>query len=206
MPIHCIDHQINLIITDICNLPFAKNLLKKCMKIVKFFKTSHKAGKTLRTEILKNMVKGGGLKSYVKTCWSTAFDCANSVLSCETTLKNVIYYNKQIAVQDADILNNDIKKIISNQHFYVNLEELLYATIKNLPEIRQVSFCKDYIEIFNKHWKQFDIELYILAFILHPKYHGEEMKISIFCKVIEYVQSWWNMTYKENNEKITFKI
>jgi hypothetical protein len=59
------------------------------MKIVRFFKTSHKAGETLRTEILENMVKGGGLKSYVKTRWSTAFDCANSVLSCETILKNV---------------------------------------------------------------------------------------------------------------------
>ncbi|PKK56824.1 hypothetical protein RhiirC2_799225 [Rhizophagus irregularis] len=55
------------------------------------------------------------------------------------------------------------------------LENMLYAAIKDLPEIRQVSFRKECIEIFNKHWniwKQFDIELYILAFILHPKYHG----------------------------------
>jgi hypothetical protein len=89
MPIRCIDHQINLITTDICKLPFADDLLKKCMKVVRFFKTSHKAGETLRIEILENMVKGGGLKSYVKTRWSTAFDCANSVLSCETILKNV---------------------------------------------------------------------------------------------------------------------
>jgi hypothetical protein len=36
------------------------------------------------------MVKGGGLKSYVKTRWSTAFDCANSILSCENILKDVI--------------------------------------------------------------------------------------------------------------------
>ncbi|CAB4484763.1 unnamed protein product [Rhizophagus irregularis] len=181
MPIRCIDHQINLITTDICKLPFAEDLLKKCMKIVKFFKTSHKAGETLRTEILENM--------------STAFDCANSILSCETILKN-------IAVQDADTLNNDIKKIISNRHFYVDLEELvsiiepikkalkclefksttladcfieiikLYAAIKDLPETRQVSFRKECIEIFNKRWKQFDIELYMLAFILHPKYRG----------------------------------
>ena len=36
-----------------------------------------------------------------------------------------MYYNEQIAVQDADTLNNDIKKIISNRHFYVDLEELV---------------------------------------------------------------------------------
>ena len=59
------------------------------MKVVRFFKASHKAEETLCAEILENIVKGGGLKSYVKTRWSTAFDCANSVLSCETILKKV---------------------------------------------------------------------------------------------------------------------
>src|SRR5256714_15449765 len=85
MPIHCIDRQINLITTDICKLTFAQDLLKKCMKVVRFFKVSHKAGEILRAEILEKMIKGKGLKS----CWSTAFNCANSVLSCEIILKSV---------------------------------------------------------------------------------------------------------------------
>jgi hypothetical protein len=89
MPIRCIDHHINLITTDICKLPFAKELMKKCMQIVKYFKTSHRAGEKLRTEIVEKMIKGGNLKSYVKTRWSTAFDCANSILTCETILKSV---------------------------------------------------------------------------------------------------------------------
>jgi hypothetical protein len=93
-----------------------------------------------------------------------------------------MYYNKQIAVQDTDTLNNNIKKIISNQHFYVDLEELvsiiepikkalkclefksttladcfieiikLYAAIKDLPETRQVSFREECMEIFNRRW------------------------------------------------------
>src|SRR2546429_3549559 len=167
------------------------------MKVVRFFKASHKAGEILCAEILEKMVKGKRLKSYVKTRWSTAFDCANSVLFCEIILKSVstkyrtnftlfskliifIYYNEQIVTQDANTLNSDIKKIISNQHFYVNLEELvsiielikkalkclefksttlancfieiikLYAAIKDLPEIHQVSFHKECIEIFNR--------------------------------------------------------
>ncbi|CAB5392688.1 unnamed protein product [Rhizophagus irregularis] len=146
---------------------------------------------------IQNLSKESHTSQYIakKIIKSTAFDCANSILSCETILKN-------IAVQDADTLNNDIKKIISNRHFYVDLEELvsiiepikkalkclefksttladcfieiikLYAAIKDLPETRQVSFRKECIEIFNKRWKQFDIELYMLAFILHPKYRG----------------------------------
>ena len=66
-PIRCIDHQINLITTDICKLTFAQDRLKKCMKVVRFFKASHRAEEILRAEILKKMVKGKGLKSYVKT-------------------------------------------------------------------------------------------------------------------------------------------
>jgi len=78
------------------------------------------------------------------------------------------------------MLNGDIKKIISNWHFYVNLKELvsiiepikkalkclefksttladcfikiikLYAAIKDLPETHQVSFHKECIKIFNR--------------------------------------------------------
>ena len=101
------------------------------MKVVRFFKASHKAGEILRAKILEKMVKGKELKSYVKMCQSTAFDCSNSVLSCKIILKSIntkyctnftlfskliifIYYNEQIVTQDANTLNGDIKKIISN--------------------------------------------------------------------------------------------
>src|SRR2546429_8610155 len=67
MPIRCIDHQINLITTDICKLTFAQDLLKKYMKVVRFFKDFHKAGEILHTEILEKMIKSKELKSYIKT-------------------------------------------------------------------------------------------------------------------------------------------
>ena len=112
-----------------------------------------------------------------------------------------------MAEQDADILNSNIKRIISSQHFYVDLEELvsiikpikkalkclefktttladcfveiikLYAAIKDLSETRQVLFRNEYMEIFNKRCNQFDIELYMLAYILHPKYRGKLYKL-----------------------------
>ena len=88
MPIRCIAHHINLLTTDICKLEFAQLTLKKCMKLVHYFKASHRAGETLRDEIVNNMVSGG-LKGYCQTRWTTAFDCVSSVLKCEEILRNV---------------------------------------------------------------------------------------------------------------------
>ena len=33
------------------------------------------------------------------------------------------------------------------------------------------------IAIFNKRWKQFNTEVYLLAFFLYPKYRGKNIKI-----------------------------
>ena len=88
LPIRCIAHHVNLVSTDICKTSFAKDVISKCQKIVKYFKQSHQAGEELRTKIT-NEIKGGGLKSYVVTRWTTAWDCTNSILRLEQVLKNV---------------------------------------------------------------------------------------------------------------------
>jgi hypothetical protein len=91
MPIRCIAHHINLLTNDICKLEFSQSILKKCMKLVCFFKASHQANATLTNEIIETMIKGGGLKGYCQTRWTTAFDCISSVLKCEDALKNVSF-------------------------------------------------------------------------------------------------------------------
>ena len=88
LPIRCIAHHVNLISTDICKTIFAKDIISKCQKIVKYFKQSHQAGEELRERITKE-IKGGGLKTYVVTRWSTAWDCTKSILRLEQILKNV---------------------------------------------------------------------------------------------------------------------
>jgi hypothetical protein len=93
IPIRCISHHINLISTDICKLDFAKSTLKKCMKLVSFFKMSHQANHHLKEKISESMVEGGGLKSYCKTRWTTAWDCVSSILRCEKILKEVSINN-----------------------------------------------------------------------------------------------------------------
>ncbi|SRR6266498_5453230 len=70
-------------------LEFARLILKKYMKLVCYFKASYQAGKTLRNEIMDNMVSGSGLKEYCQTRWTMAFNCASSVLKCKEVLKNV---------------------------------------------------------------------------------------------------------------------
>lgn len=88
LPIRCIAHHVNLVSTDICKASFAKDVISKCQKIVKYFKQSHQAGEELRSKIT-NEIKGGELKSYVVTRWTTAWDCTNSILRLEQVFKNV---------------------------------------------------------------------------------------------------------------------
>ncbi len=92
LPMRCIAHHINLLTNDIMKLDWAAKLITECKKIVTFFKQSHIVGELLREEIIKNLVKGGGLKTHVKTRWTTTFDCTDSIFRCQTEIRNVSTY------------------------------------------------------------------------------------------------------------------
>ena len=89
LSIRCMAHHVNLITTDIIKLDFAKDIFKKCQTIVTFFKTSYRAGAALQDDIIQSMIEGGGLKSSVKMQWSTAWDCCDSIIHLENSLKHV---------------------------------------------------------------------------------------------------------------------
>jgi hypothetical protein len=90
MPVRCIAHHIQLICSDIMKkIPLANTILINCQKFVTYFTESHQSGATLREEIKKELIIGGGLKSSVKTRWSTSWDCCASVLRLEPIFKNV---------------------------------------------------------------------------------------------------------------------
>ena len=80
LPIRCIAHHINLITSNIIKLDFAKLVFKKCQAIISFFKTSYCTGVALRENIINSFIKDRGLKTSVKTRWSTAWDCCNSII------------------------------------------------------------------------------------------------------------------------------
>ena len=45
---------------------------------------------------------------------------------------------------------------------------------------QNLEFKKKYIAIFNKRWKEFNVDIYMLAFFLHPKYQGKILKLYLF--------------------------
>ena len=89
LPIRCIAHYINLITSHIIKLDFAKNVFTKCQNLITFFKTSYHAGAALQEDIINSFIKGGELKTSVKTRWFTAWNCCNSIIGLENSLKNV---------------------------------------------------------------------------------------------------------------------
>ncbi|PKC56213.1 hypothetical protein RhiirA1_474320 [Rhizophagus irregularis] len=240
LPIRCIAHHVNLISTDICKTTFAKDIISKCQKIVKYFKQSHQAGEELRSKVLNEIV-GGGLKSYVVTRWTTAWDCTNSILRLEQILKNVrrrIYYIIMVKFhlnynfsQDCEILDEspeklstDISELIRSRSFFTNVKAVntllepvksvvkslefktttladcfvelikLSQKIKSLPPVSDYDFKYQCVERFNKRWKEFDIQLYLLAYILHPHYRGKGLRPTVLRNVyILAMEIWINM-------------
>lgn len=93
-PMRCIAHHINLLSSDIIKLDWASNIITCCKKIVTFFKQSHSGSAFLQQEIVENIIKGGGLKKYTVTRWTTAYDCTDSIIRCKNALKQVIIYFK----------------------------------------------------------------------------------------------------------------
>jgi len=74
-------------------IPLARSILINCQKFVTYFTESHQSEAIFHEEIKKELIIGGGLKSSVKTRWSTAWDCCSLVLHLETVFKNVSNLN-----------------------------------------------------------------------------------------------------------------
>ena len=47
------------------------------------------------------------------------------------------------------------------------------AAINNLSTNHNIGFRNRLFELFNKRYEQFDDDLYLLAYFLHPKYKGK---------------------------------
>jgi hypothetical protein len=46
------------------------------------------------------------------------------------------------------------------------------CAISEISSIQNTEFKHLCIAIFNKRWKEFDVDIYMLAFFLNPKYRG----------------------------------
>jgi hypothetical protein len=91
IPMRCVAHLLNLITSDIVNLKWAKEILSDCQKLITFFRSVYWANSAFSEELKSNLISGGGLKTSVKTRWSTAWDCTESISRCETAIRQVNY-------------------------------------------------------------------------------------------------------------------
>ena len=216
IPVRCITHHINLLTNDIMKHEFSRLTISKCMKIVKYFHQSYKAGAVLSEDIKKNLVEGGGLKGYCKTRWTTAFDCLASILRCEGSLHNVLENHPET-------LSNEIKDLLRNRIFYQDVEELIkiirpikevlislefktttlsdcfiqlmkLGIMIKIPNLLNSEFRSYCLEKFNLRWSQFDFKLYLLGYFFHPSYRGNGLKEGVFRQICH-----WSIEILINN-------
>ncbi|CAG8760223.1 6013_t:CDS:2, partial [Rhizophagus irregularis] len=200
LPVHYITHHMQLICTDIMKKnPFSNNILINCQKFVTYFAESHQSGATLREKIKKELIVGGRLKSSVKTRWSTAWDCCTSVLRLETIFKNMLIADSKAMNQTLQNLVNNRNFWLNVESLTTILEpaknavksiegknatmaDVFLALIQMATAIKALStesteelkeFRQKCIQFYNNRWKQFDHELYLLAYFLHPKFRGK---------------------------------
>src|SRR5947199_5129720 len=83
-------------------------------------------------------------------------------------------------VEAVNTLLGPVKSVVKSLEFkittladcFVELIKLLQR-INSLPPVSNYDFKYQCVEIFNKHWQEFDIKLYLLAYLLHSHYRGE---------------------------------
>ncbi|PKY34320.1 hypothetical protein RhiirB3_395468 [Rhizophagus irregularis] len=123
-----------LLKTELCNVNKKMNenimnqrnltldrLLRRVNILTAFFRNLHMAGSKFRKLIEESGIKGGGLKSYCITRWTTSSESVNSVLN----LKPV--FEKMVNEYENLLTNQRIKLIIQGRNFFPDLEILAFV-------------------------------------------------------------------------------
>ncbi|PKY56408.1 hypothetical protein RhiirA4_428226, partial [Rhizophagus irregularis] len=104
-------------------------------------------------------------------------------------------------VEAVNTLLGTVKSVVKSLEFktttfadcFVELIKLSQK-IKSLPPVSDYDFKYQCVERFNKRWKEFDIQLYLLAYIFHPHYRGKGLRLTVLRNVyILAMKIWINM-------------
>ncbi|GES81225.1 ribonuclease H-like domain-containing protein [Rhizophagus clarus] len=197
----------------------------RCANILtKYFKNSTFGSSWLNEAIKSKNIEGGGLKTYVETRWTTVYECVHSVWRLKDALQHVLKNHEH------KISNQAIKTILKKRGFFDDVRviseilkpikeailmlERTYTTLADcyLYLLRIATFFKqmpmnDYrslknscIKTFNERYKEFDEDIYLLAFFLHPQYKGAGIHNTQF----EHIQKtalniWKNLGHKKTS-------
>ena len=72
--VRCMAHCLNLITKDFIKHAFAMRILNWSNVIITYFKKSHLSQKLFEDKIKEKNIKGEGLKTYIHTRWTTAYE------------------------------------------------------------------------------------------------------------------------------------
>jgi hypothetical protein len=85
----CVAHCLNLISGDILKHNFADRIRRRCSILVNFFNSSHQLHALLIRAISEKGIIGGGLKKFVKTRWTSVYECVSSVYRLKICIEEV---------------------------------------------------------------------------------------------------------------------
>ncbi|GET04043.1 ribonuclease H-like domain-containing protein [Rhizophagus clarus] len=158
----------------------------RCANILtKYFKNSTLGSSWLNEAIKSKNIEGGGLKTYVETRWTTVYECVHSVWRLKDALQHAILMLERTYTTLADCylylfrIATFFKQMLMND----------YRSLKN-----------SCIKAFNERYKEFDEDIYLLAFFLHPQYKGAGIHNTQF----EHIQKtalniWKNLGHKKTS-------
>ena len=89
--IRCIVHSINLVTKDLCKHIFITDTIRKVGILHQYFTKCYTAYQFLKDAVEVLHIKGSGLKSHMKTRWSTMWDCIDLVVRLELAFARVSF-------------------------------------------------------------------------------------------------------------------
>ncbi|RHZ83676.1 hypothetical protein Glove_88g107 [Diversispora epigaea] len=69
----------------------------------------------------------------------------------------------------------------------------MVTAIKELSQTSNQNFSKECQNVFDKRWKEFNFDYYLLAYFLHPKYRDTGLQINTFRIICEKALSIWKL-------------
>jgi hypothetical protein len=193
---------ISFFLGDVLKHVYASNILNKIAVITTFQNRSHIFKAKLKEEAQRIKIKKEALHTIVTTRWSSVSDCLNSFILLRAPLEVLVAIDKSIApIKVISIINNrsffyDIENLykimkplayamsiiqsasITLADCYLILSYLQFVTDKFADNTETRMFGRYVKKVVNIRLKEFQKDLYLSAYYLHPKYRGSGMLTS----------------------------
>ncbi|CAF2133421.1 unnamed protein product [Rotaria magnacalcarata] len=235
--LRCFAHAVNLMTGDVIQHVYAKNIINKVTTITSFCNRSHAFKANLKEEAGRMKIKKETLDTIVITRWSSVAESLNSFILLRAPLEVLVVADKSIApIKIISIINSrcffkDVEnlykimkplayamKIIQSSSItladcYLILSYLQLAANEFVAQTETRTFGRFVNKVINIRLKEFENDLYLSAYYLHPKYRGGGMltdgRSAVYRYIAEYSKKIGNnllMTKNVNGALQRFEI